>query len=75
MLYKKIHRQYLRQWRIGRRFKIDSGLVYEVTREPFIDEGFQVWLASSKKGFNISTIFTPIDFLGNMYYTETKWLN
>ena len=75
MLYKKIHRQYLREWRLGRKFKLDNGEVYEVTKEPFIDEGFQIWLARSKKGFNISTISTPIDFLGNMYYTKTVWLN
>lgn len=75
MLYKKIHRQYLREWRVGRKFKLDNGLVYEITREPFICEGFQVWLVGNKKGFNVRTICTPIDFLGNMYHTVGKWLN
>ena len=36
MLYKKIHRQYLRQFKKGRTFKID-GEVYKVYEEPFID--------------------------------------
>ena len=37
MLYKKVHRQYLREWRIGRKFKY-LGEVYEITKEkPFID--------------------------------------
>ena len=36
MLYKKIHRQYVKEFRKGRKFKID-GEVYEVTREPYIE--------------------------------------
>ena len=36
MLYKKIHRQYLRQLWKGRKFKYD-GEVYEVTRKPYIE--------------------------------------
>ena len=36
MLYKKIHRQYLRKWRIGRKFKYNRH-VYEVTKKPYID--------------------------------------
>ena len=37
MLYKKIHRQYLKNFRLGRKFKF-CGLpeVYEITREPRI---------------------------------------
>lgn len=41
MLYKKIHRQYVREFRrrIGRKFKYEwcGGGVYKVTSEPFID--------------------------------------
>ena len=44
MLYKKIHRQYLRQFRIGRWFKYKySRTVYEVTSEPHISQGC-IWL-------------------------------
>ena len=42
MLYKKIHRQYVREFRrrLGRKFKyefISGGGVYKVTSEPFIN--------------------------------------
>ena len=42
MLYKKIHRQHVREFRVGRRFKWYDGLtcrfdVYEVTGKPHID--------------------------------------
>ena len=36
MLYKKIHRQYLREFRVGMKFKTSSGEVYEVTEKPQI---------------------------------------
>ena len=38
MLYKKVHRQYLREFRVGRRFRFydDSSEVHEVTRKPEI---------------------------------------
>lgn len=37
MLYKKVHRRYIRGWKVGRKFKF-KGLteVYEITREPRI---------------------------------------
>lgn len=35
MLYKKIHRQYVKEFRKGRKFKY-NGFVYEVTGEPHI---------------------------------------
>ena len=38
MLYKKYHRQYLREWRIGRKFKYNhcSSGIFEVTGKPYI---------------------------------------
>ena len=39
MLYKKIHRQYLRMWRIGREFKFE-GKVYKITAKPYIEENY-----------------------------------
>lgn len=51
MLYKKIHRQHLRQFWVGRKFRYNGisvnllsggtfieGRVYEITREPYIGE-------------------------------------
>ena len=37
MLYKKIHRQYLKEWRVGRKFKCKSRFgVFEITGKPYI---------------------------------------
>ena len=36
MLYKKIHRQHLREWKVGRRFKFE-GEVFEIINEPVRD--------------------------------------
>ena len=41
MLYKKIHRQYLREWRVGREFKYYN--IHRVTRKPHI-EGSYIWM-------------------------------
>lgn len=44
MLYKKIHRQYLREFKSGREFRVYSSsfdvvyyMVFEITKEPYID--------------------------------------
>ena len=37
MLYKKVHRQFLREFKRGRIFRIDNGTVCEVEK-PYIDE-------------------------------------
>ena len=37
MLYKKIHRQHLREWRVGRKFKNEYDVVYEVASKPYIE--------------------------------------
>lgn len=45
MLYKKIHRQHVREWRLGRKFKFSHGssAIYRVSREPYI-EGISIWV-------------------------------
>lgn len=44
MLYKKYHRNYLKQFRKGRRFKfredVDNGNVYGVTCKPYIEKNY-----------------------------------
>lgn len=47
MLYKKIHRQYVRQFWRGRKYKFFS--VWEVIKEPYIDEGY-IKIGISKYG-------------------------
>lgn len=51
MLYKKVHRQYLREFRLGRKFRFD-GEVYKVTTKPVTTDSTififcdNVWLFS-----------------------------
>ena len=40
MLYKKVHRQHLRQWRKGRRFKFKNGGGVRVISKLFIGKGY-----------------------------------
>ena len=54
MLYKKIHRQFLRECRIGRKYKrCSSNVVDVVTGKPHIDSDFNSILAD---GWNVITI-------------------
>ena len=59
MLYKKIHRQYLKNFRLGRKFKISNinckGKVYEVTREPYVVGS--LILADRSDGYDMDLIF------------------
>lgn len=44
MLYKKIHRQYIREFRTGRKYKcMYSGKAYKVAEKPYIKLGC-IWL-------------------------------
>ena len=58
MLYKKIHRQYVKEFWKGRRFKIDDE-VYKIIKEPFIDypricvRCESLWCCSCKKSLII----------------------
>ena len=48
MLYKKVHRQHLREFKVGRKFKYDDGggsKVFEITSKPHI-EGDYIWVDS-----------------------------
>lgn len=40
MLYKKVHRQFLRQFWKGRKFRIFGDEVYEVTSKPYIEKDY-----------------------------------
>ena len=44
MLYKKVHRQHIREWRLGREFKI-RGEVDEVASGPYTKGGF-IWIGN-----------------------------
>ena len=59
MLYKKIHRQYLREFKRGRKFKIRNinckGKEYEVTKEPYVKGN--LILADRSNGYDMDLIF------------------
>lgn len=39
MLYKKVHRQYLRKFRVGRKFEYNNK-VHEIIKEPYIYKNY-----------------------------------
>lgn len=55
MLYKKTHRQFIRQFWKGRKFRFNDGdiEVYEIIDEPFIDRDF-VWV----DGMNLISLYS-----------------
>lgn len=65
MLYKKVHRQYVREWRLGRKYKF-SGVVLEVIREPYINIEKGYIAAEYRVLIRISS--------GKMYRHEIIWL-
>ena len=68
MLYKKIHRQYVREFRIGRKFKHDSSsnVVCEVIKEPIIGR-VAIWI----DGMDLISFYS-----GKIRYKdEFKWID
>ena len=66
MLYKKIHRQHLREFRIGRKFKNKYGSVCEVIKEPTIGK-VAIWL----EGYDLIRIPS-----GEIRYKDVlRWLD
>ena len=67
MLYKKTHRQYLREWRLGRRFKYrGSGDVGKVATKPNMTSKY-IWVA----GYDLISLVT-----GKLHYKDrVTWLD
>lgn len=65
MLYKKVHRQYVRQFRIGRKYKFSS-YVYEVIEKPYINIRKGYIAAECRVLIIISS--------GKMYWHDIIWL-
>lgn len=40
MLYKKIHRQYVKEFQVGRKYRFEGGEVYKITTSPYIGSCF-----------------------------------
>ena len=68
MLYKKIHRQYLREFRVGRRFEY-RGDIYEITRGPFFLTPRRIWIDRG-----IGNCMSILSESGKMQYKEIVWL-
>lgn len=76
MLYKKIHRQHLRKWRIGRKFRWYNE-VYEITQKPQIDRD-SIW--ARMLDISISSTHCQSRLLINAYGrfwlgVNIKWLD
>ena len=71
MLYKKIHRQFLREFRVGRKFKYgNSRVVHEVTSKPRIEgDCIQV------EGWYLIYIDGPYKYKGVYRGNNVVWLD
>lgn len=68
MLYKKIHRQFLRGFREGRKFKCE-GEVYEVAGKPYIDcDWHSIWLGSW-------ILINMLEKDSGRFWLEVEWLD
>lgn len=82
MLYKKVHRQYVREFRLCRRFKLDDE-IYKIIKEPFIDypricvRCESLWCCSCKK--SLIMMVDSDDFISSLgeriYKSRITWLD
>ena len=77
MLYKKVHRQYLKEWRLGRKYEM-YGEVCEVTREPYIASEYAVAVGELIAGGKYLAASSNILSIGGKYsghmWKDPKWL-
>ncbi len=76
MLYKKTHRQYLREWRLSRRFKHEEcGNVYRITKEPYIDGRYITieCIDETHYGYDFSLIYMTGDSSGQFWYNKNNY--
>lgn len=78
MLYKKFHRQYVKEFRLGRKFRYNGGNIFEVTREPCINK-YYIYIEIEKKLYDCNILrLIPLTLLnkGKLWCKkEIKWLN
>ena len=67
MLYKKVHRQFLREFKKGREFRVGDD-VYKVTREPCIDPEYIYSVVSD----NAWPLIPLVDAPKSIYYYPDK---
>lgn len=68
MLYKKIHRQYLREFKKGREFRVGDD-VYKVNGKPYIKGGY---IYSVVSGDNAWPLIPLVDAPKSIYYYPDK---
>lgn len=69
MLYKKTHRQYLREFKVGRRYRYEGDGVYEITRKPYIDEDYYIKIdVDNDRYFSCRCIAVIALYSGKMWY-------
>ena len=77
MLYKKTHRQFLREFREDRRFRYSGGNVFEITKKPQIDR-YYIYISIDKRLYNYNILrLIPLTLLGKGRLwgkKEIKWL-
>lgn len=73
MLYKKYHRNYIKQFRIGRRFKFhkDDDEVYGVTCKPHIEKGYN----DNYTNISITRWYLISIVSGKIVLRNITWLN
>lgn len=74
MLYKKIHRQYLKEWRTGRNFKYKSG-VYEVIGKPYIFGRYIRVDEVDRHGEETYDMIVDLDSGSMWYMNVVTWLD
>lgn len=80
MLYKKVHRQFIRQFRRGRKFKIDDEEeIRKILKEPYIERvnigvGLLIFIVTDCGG--VEPYWNPIlDKTGRVYDNRVIWLD
>ena len=79
MLYKKTYRQYLRKWKVGRRFRHEEcgncGNVYRVTRKPYIDGRYITTDCIDERHYeyDFGLIYMTGDSSGQFWYNKNNY--
>ena len=73
MLYKKVHRQHLREFKVGRKIKFCGiDIVYKITKEPFIMRTGYHQILVERNGCHMMLISL---LSGVIYQYEIMWLD
>lgn len=78
MLYKKIHRQYLRQFRVGRKYRF-AGFkkICKITKEPFIHkyDKRRIYIMIDRGGILSHSVILSLCSTSRLYDNIITWLD